>query len=342
MPTQNGVLIIAEIGVNHNGDIDLAKHMIDAAAQCDVDVIKFQTAIPELVQIATAPKAEYQNAFTDVEETAMEMISSLQLTYDQFRELKAHVEEHGKQFLSTAFDLKSLAFLHSLGLEVFKIPSGEITNLPYLRAIAGYAREIILSTGMGTMDEVTAAVNAITTAGFDKAQMTVLQCNTAYPSPIEDTNLLAMVAMGQELGVKFGYSDHTQGSSASIAAVALGATIIEKHFTTDKSLPGPDQHASMEPGPFAELVRSIRDVELALGSSAKAITESEAENRSIARRGVYTSRDIAAGDVLTLEDIVCLRPETELSPMEIDSILGRRLLVAVPKHTAIDASSLTI
>ena len=315
--------------------------MIDAAAQSDVDVIKFQTAIPELVQTATAPKANYQNAFTDAEETAMEMIANLQFTYDQFRELKTYVESRGKKFLSTAFDLKSLAFLRSLDLKVFKIPSGEITNLPYLRAVAGYARDIILSTGMGTMDEVTAAVEAITATGFPKAHMSVLQCNTAYPSPIEDTNLLAMVTMGRELGAKYGYSDHTQGSSASIAAVALGATVIEKHFTTDRSLPGPDQHASMEPGPFTDLVNSIREVELALGSSEKAITNSERENRPIARRGVYASHDLAAGEILTPDDIVCLRPETQLSPMSIDSILGKTLLTAVGTHSAIEKSELS-
>lgn len=340
MPATNRVLIIAEIGVNHNGDMQLAKKMIDAAAASDVDVIKFQTAIPELVQIKAAPKAKYQTEFTGTEESAMEMIASLQFSYDQFRELKSYVESRGKEFLSTAFDLESLAFLSSLGLVRFKIPSGEITNLPYLRAIAGYATDIILSTGMATMEEVTAAVSAITTTGFPKSQMTVLQCNTAYPSPIGDTNLRAMVAMGEELDVKYGYSDHTIGSSASIAAAAMGATVIEKHFTTNTSLPGPDQHASMEPEAFVALARSIREVEQALGSSRKSVTSSERENRPVARRGVYASRDIAAGETLTLADIVCLRPETDLSPMSIDDIIGKKLLTPLSLHSAIERSGI--
>ena len=342
MPEISRVLVIAEIGVNHNGDLGLAKSMIDAAATSDVDIIKFQTAVPELVQIETAPKARYQTTTTDADESAMDMIASLQFSYDEFRELKGYVESRGKQFLSTAFDLESLEFLSSLGLTLFKIPSGEITNLPYLRSIARLAEDIILSTGMGTMEEVTAAVEAITATGFSREHLTVLQCNTAYPSPIGDTNLLAMVAMGQELGVKFGYSDHTQGSSASIAAVALGATVIEKHFTTDSTLPGPDQHASMEPDAFAALVASIRDVELALGSPRKAISDSERENRPIARRGVYAARDLPVGQELTLADIVCLRPETELSPMAIDSILGRRLATPIGKHSPIELGTLTL
>jgi N,N'-diacetyllegionaminate synthase len=342
MTTRNRVLTIAEIGVNHNGDMALAKQMIDAAALTDVDVIKFQTAIPELVQIESAPKAKYQTEFTGAEESAMEMISNLQFSYDEFRELKAHVESRGKEFLSTAFDLTSLAFLASLGLTRFKIPSGEITNLPYLRAVAELASDIIISTGMATMREVTASVEAITSTGFSKSHMTILQCNTAYPSPIVDTNLRAMVTMGAQLGVSYGYSDHSQGSSASIAAVALGATVIEKHFTTDNRLPGPDQHASMEPKPFAELVRSIREVGLALGSAEKSVTPSERENRSVARRGVYTSRDLDAGELLTIADLVCLRPETDLSPMAIDTLVGKRLTIPLRRHSAISLSDVQI
>lgn len=339
MNSRERVLIIAEIGVNHNGDFDLAKKMVDAAAVSDLDFIKFQTAIPELVQIAGAPKAKYQTETTDVEESAMDMISSLQFSYDQFRELKRFVESTGKRFLSTAFDLKSVAFLGSLDMGLFKIPSGEITNLPYLRAIARSADDIILSTGMSSMEEVSAAVEAIVATGFSRDRMTVLQCNTAYPSPLDDVNLLAMVTMGKEFGVKFGYSDHTQGSSASIAAVALGASVIEKHFTTDSSLPGPDQHASMEPAAFAQLVSSIREVERVLGSTVKVITESERENRIVARRGVYAARDLAVGDTLSFDDLVCLRPETPLSPMHIDSLIGRPIAVAIARHSPVGAES---
>lgn len=329
------VLIIAEIGVNHNGDLELAKRMVEAASTSDLDIIKFQTAIPELVQIESAPKADYQKSTTDESQTAAEMIASLQLTYDEFVELKSFVEAHGKQFLSTAFDLPSLGFLDSLGLTLFKIPSGEITNLPYLRAIAGYADELILSTGMSTMDEIRAAIEAITATGFPKEKLTVLQCNTAYPSPVDDANLLAMVTIGREFGVRIGYSDHTEGAAAALAAVALGATVIEKHFTTDRGLPGPDQHASMEPGDFAELVANIRQIERALGSPEKGITDSERENRPVARRGVYAARDLPAGTVLTMDDVVCLRPETALSPMDIDQVIGVPLAQAVGRHQPI-------
>lgn len=339
MNSRERVLIIAEIGVNHNGDFALAKRMVDAAAVSDLDFIKFQTAIPELVQIAAAPKAKYQTETTDSEESAMDMISGLQFSYDQFRELKRYVESTGKHFLSTAFDLQSVAFLGSLDMGLFKIPSGEITNLPYLRAIAGIADEIILSTGMSTMGEVSAAVDAIAATGFSRDRMTVLQCNTAYPSPLDDVNLLAMVTMGREFGVKYGYSDHTQGTSSSLAAVALGASVIEKHFTTDNSLPGPDQRASMEPDSFAQLVASIREIERVLGSPVKEITESERENRVVARRGVYAARDLVAGETLSLDDLVCLRPETPLSPMQIDSLIGRPIAVALARHSPVGAES---
>ncbi len=339
MTDHTRVLIIAEIGVNHNGQLALAREMVDAAAVSDLDYIKFQTAKAELVLTDTAPKAEYQMDTTGETQSAMEMIAGLQLDYDEFRLLKAHVESRGKKFLSTAFDLPSVGFLHSLGLRLFKIPSGEITNLPYLRRVAEYAEEIILSTGMSSMDEVWAAVEAIAASGIPKDRMTVLQCNTAYPSPIDDANLLAMVTMGRELGVRYGYSDHTIGSNACLAAVALGATVIEKHFTTDSTLPGPDQHASMEPEDFAQLVTDIRDIERALGSPEKRITESERANRPVARRGVYAARDIAEGEVLTLDDTVCLRPEAELSPMAIDSVLGRPLARPLARHEPIALSS---
>lgn len=335
MTERSRVLIIAEIGVNHNGELALAQEMVDAAAVSDLDYIKFQTATAELVLTDTAPKAEYQKDTTGTTQSAMEMIAGLQLQYDEFRILKQHVESRGKKFLSTAFDLPSVGFLHSLGLRLFKIPSGEITNLPYLRRVAEHAEDIILSTGMSSMEEVRAAVDAITATGFPRERMTVLQCNTAYPSPIDDANLLAMVAMGRELGVRYGYSDHTIGSSASLAAVALGATVIEKHFTTDSTLPGPDQHASMEPDEFARLVEGIREIERALGSSEKVITESERANRPIARRGVYAARSIAVGEVLTLDDVVCLRPEAKISPMAIDTVLGRVVTRPVVRHDPI-------
>lgn len=333
------VLIIAEVGVNHNGQLALAKGMVDAAAASDLDYIKFQTVDAQLLLVDDAPKAEYQKVTTGAAQSAKEMIEGLQLTHDEFRELKAHVERRGKKFFSTAFDLPSVSFLHDLGLRLFKIPSGEITNLPYLRAIATRADDIILSTGMSSMEEVRAAVDAITATGFRRDRITVLQCNTAYPSPIDDANLLAMVAMGRELGVRYGYSDHTQGPYACLAAVALGASVIEKHFTTDSTLPGPDQHASMEPDEFARLVEGIRLIERSLGSPQKRVTDSERENRLIARRGVYAARDLVVGEMLSIEDVVCLRPETELSPMAIDEVVGRVLIRPISRHEAVSQAA---
>lgn len=328
----NKVLIIAEVGVNHNGSLDLAKSIIDSVAETDVDIIKFQTVVPELLMIETTPKAEYQKQTTGESESAFEMIRALQFSNEDFIELKSYVESKGKQFLSTAFDLGSLDFLYDLGLRIFKIPSGEITNLPYLRKIAKLAEDIILSTGMSTIDEVEAAIDAICKVGFPKSRITVLQCNTSYPTPLADTNLKAMVALGSKLGVPFGFSDHTEGIAASSAAVALGATVIEKHVTVDKSLPGPDQHASMEPEEFSLLVRTIREIESVLGVEEKLVTESERHNIHIARRGLYAARDIAPGETLTLENVIALRPESVISPMEVDRVLGKTASRGFRRH----------
>ena len=329
------VLIIAEVGVNHNGDIKLAKQIIDSVAYTDVDVIKFQTVNPELLMVSSTPKAEYQKETTGEDESAFEMIRKLQFSFEEFVELKTYVEKLGKVFLSTAFDHPSLAFLTELGLKLFKIPSGEITNLPYLRDVASRADDIILSTGMSEISEVQNALDAITATGFPRNRITVLQCNTAYPTPISDTNLRAMVAMGEELDVAIGFSDHTEGISASVAAVALGATVIEKHVTVDKSLPGPDQHASMEPEEFALMVQTIREVELSLGSDKKLVSSSERMNIPIARRGLYAARYIPAGSVITSEDLIALRPEALVSPMEYDSIIDAVATRSFSKHEPI-------
>jgi N,N'-diacetyllegionaminate synthase len=336
------VLIIAEVGVNHNGDMALAKKIVDAIATTDVDVIKFQTAVPELLMSVSTPKAEYQKASTGEAQSAIEMIAELQFTADQFIELKAYVESVGKVFLSTAFDHLSLAFLSDIGLRLFKIPSGEITNLPYLRDVARRADDIILSTGMSQLSEVDAALSAIVSEGFPRERITVLQCNTAYPSPISDTNLRAMVNMGRTLEVMYGYSDHTEGISASVAAVALGARVIEKHVTTDRNLPGPDQHASMEPADFALLVSTIREIEQALGSPDKRVSESERINIPIARRGLYAARDIAAGSVISEDDLVALRPEAEVSPMAFDVVVGATTSRSFDRHEAISLSGLVV
>lgn len=338
--TPDKVLIIAEVGVNHNGDMALARAIVDSIAHTDVDVIKFQTAIPTLLMTETTPKAEYQKETTGTEESAIKMIADLQFTYGEFLDLQKYVEATGKRFLSTAFDHQSLAFLSEIGLELFKIPSGEITNLPYLRDVASRASDIILSTGMSRLDEVQAAVDAITATGFPQDRITVLQCNTAYPTPLSDTNLRAMTTMNEVLGVEVGFSDHTVGIAASVAAVARGARVIEKHVTLSRELPGPDQHASMEPAEFALLVKTIREVELVLGSPEKTVSESERQNIPIARRGLYAAREIPSGTVITAEDVVALRPEAIISPMQVDVVIGSSTTKAFGRHEPLDFAHL--
>lgn len=320
----NKTFIIAEIGVNHNANLELAIEMIDAAALTGVDAIKFQTAIPELVQTVDAPKADYQKQTTDnPEESQLEMSKKFHFEHSAFITLKREVENRGKIFLSTAFDLQSLDFLSSIGEKVYKIPSGEITNLPYIREIAKRANTVYLSTGMATFGEVRDAVSVLLNGGVLSDNIIILQCNTEYPSPFEDVNLLAMVDMGNKLGLKYGLSDHTPGIEASIAAVALGASLIEKHFTTDRNLPGPDQHASLIPSEFTSLVNSIRNVEKSMGKTEKNPTPSEIKNKYVARRSIYISNDIKKGEILSLENLIMLRPEAGISPMKIDDIVGK-------------------
>lgn len=329
--------IIAEIGVNHNANIDLAIEMIAAAALTGVDAIKFQTAIPELVQTSSAPKAEYQkNTTGNPEESQYEMSKKFHFEHSVFVNLKKEVEKRGKIFLSTAFDLKSLDFLTSMGENTYKIPSGEITNLPYLRAIASRAKTVYLSTGMATFKEVENAVDVLSKGGISLDSIIILQCNTEYPTPFEDVNLLAMVEMGKKLGLKYGLSDHTPGIEASLAAVALGATLIEKHFTTDRNLPGPDQHASLIPSEFTSLVRSIRNIEKAMGTSEKCPTSSEIKNKYVARRSIYIYKDVKKGESLNMDNLVMLRPEAGISPMQIDEIIGKIALKDLKANTLLN------
>jgi N,N'-diacetyllegionaminate synthase len=329
-------IIIAEIGVNHNADFNLAVKMIQAAAESGADIIKFQTGILELVQTNTAPKAVYQVASTgNPEESQQDMCKKFTFPHEVFPLLKKEVEKRGKKFMSTAFDLKSLAFLFDMGEVTCKIPSGEITNLPYLRAIAKISNEVYISTGMANMNEVEDAINVLLNEGKKKDQITVLQCNTEYPTPMIDVHLNAMVMMGKKLGLKYGYSDHTFGIEIPIAAVAMGATLIEKHFTTDRSLPGPDQKASLIPSEFKAMVDAIRNVELALGRSEKMTTESEEKNKIVARRSIFSSRDIKAGEILSMDNLVMLRPETGISPMFVDDFIGKSIKKDIPKHMAL-------
>ena len=329
----NKVIVIAEIGVNHNGDEALASEMIKRACESGADVVKFQTAIPELVQTSNAPKAKYQIENTQSGQSALEMTRSFHFKHEVFGRLKSEVESLGKIFMSTAFDMESLEFLIGLGATTFKIPSGEITNLTYLRRISEVAEYAILSTGMSNLDEVMDAYKVLSSHHLEPQSICVMQCNTAYPTPDTDVNLRVLNTYKDVFGPNIGYSDHTEGILASLVAVSLGSRIIEKHFTVDKSLPGPDQKASLDPIEFKSLVESIRRVESQLGLPIKVPTKSEQENISIARRGLYATTDLPAGTRLTAQDIVALRPVSDISPMEIDKLKGRTLKVPVAKES---------
>lgn len=314
--------IIAEVGVNHNASIDMAYQLIDVAIAAGADAIKFQTAIPELVATGFAQKAGYQKHTSGAEESQLEMIRKLHFPLEVYPILKKACEEKGIVFFSTAFDMTSLAFLESLGQDFHKVPSGEITNLPYLRAIGSYGRPVILSTGMANMEEIEAALSALQEAGAKRADITVLHCNTEYPTPMQDVNLLAMQAIADRFDVAVGYSDHTAGIEVSIAAVALGACMIEKHLTLDCNLPGPDHKASLEPQPFRDMVSAIRNIEQALGTAVKAPSPSELPNKPIARRSLVAARAIKAGEPFTADNVIAKRPGSGISPMRWDEVIG--------------------
>ncbi len=328
----NRTLIIAEAGVNHNGSLDLAKTLIDVAADAGADIVKFQTFKAENLVSKAAQKAAYQvgNMPGDTDTSQFGMLKKLELSEADHHELIAHCHERNIRFLSTAFDLDSLDFLVSLGINLFKIPSGEVTNLPYLRKIGGYGGRIIASTGMATMDDISAMLTVLEQAGTPRSQITVLHCNTEYPSPFADVNLLAMQSIGKAFGVSVGYSDHTSGIEIPIAAVALGATVIEKHFTIDRSLEGPDHLASLEPNELTQMVQSIRHIEAALGNGVKQPTPSEEKNRVVARKSIHLSRDLPAGHVLIEADLTMKRPGSGISPMQADALMGRQLTHGLP------------
>ncbi|MBN6362817.1 MULTISPECIES: N-acetylneuraminate synthase [Providencia] len=319
----NHVYIIAEAGVNHNADINLAKKMIDVAKESGADAVKFQIALPELVMTKWAGKAEYQEVNTGTTETQLEMCKKLHLKLDDYEFLKKYCDELGITFLATAFDKPSLEVLKRLGVDTYKIPSGEVNNLPYLRMHCEKDMKIILSTGMANLEEVKIATQVLLDGGIKNENLTVLHCNTEYPTPMEDVNLLAMETIQKSLNVKIGYSDHTKGIEVPIAAVALGATCIEKHFTLDRSLPGPDHIASIEPNELKLMVQSIRNIEKAIsGNGEKIPSESEKKNIAIARRSIVANKPIAKGERLTEENITTKRPATGLSPMLWDSVIN--------------------
>lgn len=318
------VIIIAEAGVNHNGSLELARRMVRAAREAGADYVKFQTAVPELVISSIAPKAEYQKETTGEGESQLEMCRRIHLPLSDYRELAELCEAEGIGFMSTPFDLVSIDALAPLGMDYWKIPSGEITNLPYLRKIARQGGRVILSTGMSTLEEVEKAVEVLETGGMRREDMSLLHCNTQYPTPMADVNLRAMESL-RKLGCgAVGYSDHTVGIEVPVAATALGADIIEKHFTLDKTMEGPDHRASLDPQELAAMVSAIHNVSLALGSAEKRVSPSERPNIEVARKSIVAARDIKEGELLTEENITVKRPGSGLSPMLWDNVIGTR------------------
>ena len=316
------VFIIAEAGVNHNGSVELAKRLIDVAVDAGADSVKFQTFKAESLVSKSAQKAEYQKKTTDVIESQFEMIKKLELDVETHKELISYCQEKSILFLSTPFDHDSINMLDTLGLQIFKVPSSEITNLPYLRHIGSLNKQVILSTGMSNLQEINSALDILIDSGTLKDNITVLHANTMYPTPMEDVNLNAMLTMQIEFDVAIGYSDHTLGIEVDIAAVAMGATIIEKHFTLDKTMVGPDHQASLESNELKAMVKAIRNIERAMGSFEKQPSPSESINIEIVRKSIVASQIIKKGDLLTENNIMVKRPGNGISPMKWDSVIG--------------------
>ena len=316
------VFIIAEAGVNHNGSVKLAKELIDVAVKAGADAVKFQTFKAETLVSQNAKKAKYQEETTSKNESQFKMLKKLELDVDTHKELITYCKEKKIMFLSTPFDLDSIDLLNELGLSIFKIASGEITNLPYLRKIGSLNKKVVLSTGMSTLDEVGDALNILIKAGTFKDNITILHANTQYPTPMSDVNLNAMLTIRDTLGVEVGYSDHTLGIEVDIAAVAMGASIIEKHFTLDNKMEGPDHKASLEPLSLIQMVKAIRNIELSLGNSEKKPSPSERENISIARKSIVASCEINKGEVFTGDNLTTKRPANGISPMKWDEVIG--------------------
>lgn len=315
------VFVIAEAGVNHNGSLEFAKKLVDAAKDAGADCVKFQTFVSKNIVSKNAVKAEYQKQQTEPEESQHDMLKKLELSFDEFVELNEYCKSKSIEFMSTAFDFDSIDFLENLEMGTWKIPSGDITNLPYLIKIANLNKPVILSTGMSTMVDIRSAIKALKENGA--AELTVLHCTTEYPTPFEDVNLRAMNTIKEEFGVKVGYSDHTKGIEVPIAAVALGATVIEKHFTLDRNMKGPDHKASLEPNELKAMVDSIRHIELALGNGMKQPAESEKKNMAVARKSIIASKDIKAGEIFTEENLTVKRPGDGISPMRWFDIIGK-------------------
>ncbi len=316
-------LIIAEAGVNHNGDIELARQLIDVAAEAGADLVKFQTFNASRQVTRVAKKAEYQTQTTVSNESQHDMLQRLELSEAMHHELIAHCATRNIGFFSTGFDIESIDLLLGLGQDKFKIPSGEITNLPYLRHIGRLGKNIILSTGMATLGDIEATIDVLEQAGTSRTSITVLHCTSEYPTPMAEVNLRAMQSIQAAFGVAVGYSDHTKGIEVAVAAVAMGAVVIEKHFTLDRNLPGPDHKASLEPAELKAMVTAIRNIEVALGDGIKRLTPSEIRNKPIARKSLIASKEIQAGQVFTAQNVTTKRPGTGISPMRWDEVIGR-------------------
>ncbi|MCA9409295.1 MAG: N-acetylneuraminate synthase [Candidatus Omnitrophica bacterium] len=330
------VYIIAEAGVNHNGSLELALQMIDAAVAANVDAVKFQTFVAEKVISQFAPKAEYQQKITDQNETQLEMAKKFELDFDQHKKIVEYCKQCNIQFLSSPFDLESIDTLDQLGLDIIKIPSGEITNLPYLRKVGKLGKKIILSTGMSELEEIKTALEILVKAGTIRENITLLHCNTEYPTPYEDVNLQAMNTLRNEFNVNVGYSDHTLGNEVAIAAVAMGAVMIEKHFTLDKNMEGPDHKASLEPDELKKMVECVRNIEKALGDGIKKPSPSEIKNKHIARKSLVAAQDIKKDEIFSANNLTIKRPGNGISPMQWDRVIGQRAKADFKKDELIE------
>ncbi len=316
------IFIIAEAGVNHNGKLDLAYQLIDAASQTGADAVKFQTFSAKKLVVKSTQKADYQKNVTASTESQFEMLQKLELSEDEQVKLFKYSRKKNIDFLSSPFDLGSINFLKKLGLDTFKIPSGEITNLPYLRKIGSLNKKIIMSTGMATLGDIENAVNVLVDTGTKRNEISLLHCNTEYPTPMQDVNLEAIITLKESFGLPVGYSDHTLGIEIPIAAAAMGATIIEKHFTLDKNLEGPDHKASLEPNELKQMVQSIRNIEKALGDGIKQPSNSEKKNIKVARKSIVALNEIKKGEKFSEKNLTVKRPGTGISPMRWDEIIG--------------------
>jgi N,N'-diacetyllegionaminate synthase len=322
----NKVFIIAEAGVNHNGSINLAKKLIKVASDSGVDAVKFQTFKADNLVTKNSQKAKYQKKTTDIKESQYDMLKKLELSIKAHKELISYCNKKKIIFLSSPFDIESIELLNSLSVKIFKVPSGEITNLPYLRYLGKLNKEIILSTGMSYIDEVKIAFEILVKSGTKKENITVLHANTEYPTPMEDVNLKAMVEMGNQLNVNYGYSDHTLGIEVDIAAVSMGAKCVEKHFTLDRNMEGPDHKASLEPDQLKEMVRAIRNIEKALGDGVKKPSNSEFPNIEVVRKSIIAKKKIKKNEILTEKNLTVKRPGGGISPMKWDTIIGTKAL----------------